>query len=103
MGYAVINAGVLPIMLGEDYKLQQRVSDRWELLALPYGFRAIGYRLEPGGRRELSVRIPESLQPGRYRVCKRLIADRVRDPGREQRVVNDVEPIELTASFDVAL
>ena len=95
LGYAVINAGVLPIVLGEDYKLERRVSDRWEPLALPYGFRTIGYGLEPGGRRELIVRIPESAQPGRYRVCKRLIADPASDPGHE--------PIEITAAFEVAL
>ena len=103
MGYTVINAGDLPIMFGEAYELELLSDDGWGLVELPYAFRLWGRRLESGGRYELSARVPDLAQPGRYRLRKRLDVDRDPHPGYEWLGGEKIEPIEVTAEFDVGL
>jgi hypothetical protein len=99
--YVVINTGDLPIMLGEAYELERLTDDGWERAAGPYAFRLWGRRLEAGGRYELTVRVPELAQPGRYRLRKRLGVDRDPHPGYEWVAHQVIDPIEVTAEFEM--
>jgi hypothetical protein len=103
VGYTVINTGDVPIMLGEAYGLERLSDGAWERVELPYAFRLWGRRLESGDRYELSARVPDFVQPGRYRLRKRLDADRDPHPGYEWVAGQDIEPIEVTAEFNVAV
>ncbi|MFZ0088482.1 MAG: immunoglobulin-like domain-containing protein [Solirubrobacteraceae bacterium] len=102
MGYTVINEGDVPIMLGAAYRLERFSEDGWERVKLPYAFRLWGRRLESGDRHELSARLPDRVQPGRYRLHKRLDADRDPHPGYEWVAGSEIQPIEVTAEFNVA-
>ncbi|HUA45700.1 MAG TPA: hypothetical protein VMA77_10760, partial [Solirubrobacteraceae bacterium] len=75
--------------------------EAWERVPLPYGFRAWGRRLEPGDRFGLTARIPEFVLAGRYRLRKRLEVDRDPHPGYEWVARQEIEPIEVTAEFEV--
>ena len=98
--YSVVNDGPVPIMLGEHYSLEH-LSDRgWEGLPTLM-FHLVGYYLPEGARHELDLRIPEDAHPGRYRIRKRLDADRDPRPGSEWLRGHKIEPIELTGAFDV--
>lgn len=100
--YAVINTGSLPIMLGAAFVLERATGDGWERLPVPRAFPLWGRRLEGGARSELTARIWEHAQPGRYRLRVPLGVDRDPRPGFEWVATQEVEPIELTAEFDVA-
>jgi Big-like domain-containing protein len=102
VGYAVTNAGDVPIMLGEAYELERLSNGEWERVELPYAFRLWGRRVESGDRYELSARVPDLAQPGRYRLRKRLDADRDPRPGYEWVAGQEIQPIEVTAEFNVA-
>lgn len=91
LGYAVVNTGELPIMLGEAYELERVSDDGWERFPVPYMFRMWGRRLEPGGRSELTARVPELAESGRYRL----------HPGYEWVAGQEIEPIEVVADFEV--
>jgi hypothetical protein len=101
VGYTVVNAGALPIMLGEAYELECLTEDGWERFPIGYAFRLWGRRLESGDRFELTARVPEPVQPGRYRLRKRLDVDRDPHPGYEWVAHQEIEPIDLTAEFEV--
>ena len=101
--YTVINTGALPIMLGEAYGFERPAGDGWERVPVPYAFRLWGRRLESGGRFELTARVPELAHPGRYRLRKRLQVDRDPHPGYEWVAAREIEPIEVTAEFDVTV
>lgn len=90
-------------MLGEAYGLERFSSDVWERVELPFAFRLWGWRLEAGERYELSARVPDFVQPGLYRLRKRLEADRDPHPGYEWVAGQGIAPIELTAQFSVAV
>jgi hypothetical protein len=97
----VVNVGELPIMLGEAYELDREAADGWERISLPYAFRLWGRRLESGDRHELSARVPEFAQLGRYRLRKRLDVDRDPRPGYEWVAGEEIQPIEVTGEFEV--
>jgi hypothetical protein len=103
VGYAVINAGDVPIILGDGFGLERLSDGRWERVELPYAFRLWGPRLESGDRYELSARVADFVQPGRYRLRKRLDADRDPHPEYEWVAGSEIQPIELTAEFNVAV
>jgi hypothetical protein len=64
-------------------------------------FRAWGRRLESGDRFELTSRIREFVHTGRYRLRKRLAVDRDPHPGYEWVARQEIEPLEVTAEFEV--
>lgn len=101
VGYEVVNTGELPIMLGAAYGLERRTDGGWERVELPYAFRLWGRRLESRCRYALTARVPDFAQPGRYRLCKRLIVDRAPHPGYEWVAGQEIQPIEVIAEFDV--
>jgi hypothetical protein len=101
LGYTVVNIGALPISLGEAYELDRLADGESERVEIPYMFRSWGRRLESGDRFTLTARIPESVQPGRYRLRKRLDVDRDPHPGYEWVAHQETEPIEVTAEFEV--
>jgi hypothetical protein len=101
LAYAVVNDGDVPIMLGEDYEVERFGAAGWERIDLGYAFRLWGRRLAPGARFKLTARVPERLVPGRYRLCKRLIADRDPQPGYEWVAQQEIEPVDVTAEFEV--
>jgi hypothetical protein len=100
IGYVVINEGRLPVLLGEAYELDRFVDGGWESVPLPWLFRLWGRRLETGGRLELSARIPDGVQPGRYRLRKRLRVDTDPFPGQDHGAI-EAKPIVLSAEFEV--
>jgi hypothetical protein len=71
--YTVINIGALPIMLGEAYELKRLTDDGWE-------------------RVKVSARYP---------LRKRLAVDRDPHPGYEWVACQEIEPLEVTAEFEV--
>ena len=99
LGYTLHNTGGLPILFGESFGFERLVEDRWEQVALPYGFRAWGRRLEPGDRLRLSARVPEHVVPGHYRLRKCVKADWEQD---QAATVRELAPVEVTVEFDVA-
>ena len=101
LAYTVVNIGALPIMLGAAYQLDRFADNEWEHVEVPYAFRLWGQRLESGGTSELTARVPELVQPGRYRLRKRLDVDRDPHPGYESVAHQEIEPIEVTAEFEV--
>jgi hypothetical protein len=101
VGYSVVNVGELPIMLGEAYELEWLSDGGWEWVDLPFAFRLWGRRLESGDRYELAARVPDGAHTGRYRLRKRLDVDRDPHPGYEWLAGSGIEPIEVTAEFDV--
>jgi hypothetical protein len=103
VGYSVVNAGDLPIMLGEAYELERASGDGWERVELPFVFRLWGRRLESGDRCELAARVPDLAPPGRYRLRKRLAVDRDPHPGYEWVARQGIEPIEVIGEFDVTV
>jgi hypothetical protein len=103
VAYTVVNAGATPIMLGEAYELERISDDGWERVELPYVFRLWGRRLESGDRCELAARVPEVVQPGRYRLRKRLDVDRDPHPGYEWVAHQEIQPVEVTAEFAVTV
>ena len=100
--YTVINIGALPLLLGEAYQLERLTNGGWERINVGANFRLWGRRLESGDRFELTARIPEFVHSGRYRLRKRLDVDRDPHPGYEWVAHQEIEPIELTAEFEVA-
>ena len=64
-------------------------------MTLPWGFRAIGYQVLPGGRVQMNAAIPEDVPDGRYRVRKVLRVV----PGTEHSAN---EFTEATVEFSVA-
>lgn len=98
--YSAVNDGPVPIMLGEGYSLDQLTDHGWERLPSAI-FRTIGWYLAEGAARELYFRIPEDARPGRYRLRKRLDADRDPRPGFEWLRGHEIQPIEVIAEFDV--
>jgi hypothetical protein len=101
LAYAVINVGELPLVLGAAYELERIIGDGWERVAGTGAFRAWGRRLDPGGRYELTARVPERAQSGRYRLRKRVDVDRDPHPGYEWVAGREIEPVDLTAEFYV--
>jgi hypothetical protein len=97
----VINTGTVPLMVGASYELDSWSGGRWEKSPGPSRFRAWGRRLEPGDRFELFAPVPASARPGRYRLRKRLDADRDPHPGYEWVASHTIEPIEAAAEFEV--
>jgi hypothetical protein len=88
-------------MLGEHYSLERLTDRGWERLPSVLMFRAIGYYLSEGAVRDLTFRVPEDAQPGRHRLCKSLRADSDPVPGSDWLRGYDIEPIEVTAEFEV--
>lgn len=103
LGYVIINTGTVPVILGAAYGLERRVASGWEDVAIPYAFPAWGLRLPPRSGRELVARIPERAQPGRHRLRVRLSADRDPHPGYEWVAQQEIQPVEVSAEFDVRL
>ena len=103
LGYSVVNAGGLPIMLGEAYELERFSDGGWERVEFPLAFRFWGRRLESGDRYELVARVPDLALPGRYRLRKRLVVDRDPHPGYEWVAEQEIEPIEVIGEFDVTV
>ena len=101
--YSVINTGSLPIMLGAAYTLERATRDGWERAPFPRAFPLWGLRLEAGARCELTARVWEQAQPGRYRLRVPLRVDRDPQPGRDRTAAQENDPIEVTADFDVTL
>ena len=99
--YSVINTGSLPIMLGAEYVLERATDGGWERVPFPRAFPLWGRRLAPGARSELTARVWEQAQPGRYRLRVPLGVDRDPHPGYEWVAAQEIEPIEVTADFDV--
>jgi hypothetical protein len=99
--YTVVNIGVLPIILGEAYELERWTDGRWERVKVSTNFRLWGRRLESGDRFELTSRIPEFVHRGRYRLRKRLAVDRDPHPGYEWVARQEIEPLKVTAEFEV--
>lgn len=99
--YSVINTGALPIMLGAAYVLERATGDGWERVPFPRAFPLWGRRLEPGSRYQLTARVWEQAQPGRYRLRVPLDVDRDPHPGYEWVATREIEPIEVTARFTV--
>ena len=100
--YMVVNTGELPIMLGEAYVLERLTDDGWERVRIGTNLRLWGRRLELGDRFELTVRIPGFAPAGRYRLRKRLALDRDPHPGYEWVAHQEIEPLDVTAEFEVA-
>jgi hypothetical protein len=100
--YAVVNTGSLPIMLGAAFVLERASGDGWERLPIPRAFPAWGRRLDAGARSELTARVWEHAQPGRYRLRVPLRVDRDPHPGYEWVATPEIGPIEVTAEFVVA-
>jgi hypothetical protein len=99
--YRVTNTGAVPILLGASYGLERLVAHGWEEVSVPYSFPAWGVRLESERRRELTARIPERVQSGRHRLRVRMRADRDPHPGFEWVALEQIQPIEVCAEFDV--
>lgn len=99
--YLVINEGDVPIMLGGGYALDRWANDEWTSVPLRLWVAAWGRRLEPEARTDLSFPLPAGLLPGRYRLRKRLDADRDPRAGCESIAGADLAPLEATAEFDV--
>ncbi len=99
--YSVVNTGTLPIMLGEAYVFDRLVSDAWELVPGPRAAALWGRRLVSGRRSELTARVPDLAHPGHYLLRKGLQVDRDPYPGYEWVAAEKVEPIVVTAEFEV--
>jgi hypothetical protein len=103
LGCTGTNTGTAPLVLGADYGVERLTGSGSEEVALPYGFRAWGLRLESLAHRELVGRIPEQAQPGRHRLRVRLTADRDPHPGYEWVAEQQLRGVEVSAEFDVRL
>jgi hypothetical protein len=101
--YVIINTGTVPVVLGAAYGLERRGASGWEDLPVPYAFPLWGLRLQSGSRREMVARIPEHAQAGRHRLRVRLPADRDPHPGYEWVAQEEIQPVEVSAEFDVRL
>jgi hypothetical protein len=88
-------------MLGAAYRLDRLTDSGWQDVAGPYAFQAWGLRLESGRQHELAARIPEHAQPGRHRLRVRVSADRDPHPGHEWVARQEIQPIEVSAEFEV--
>jgi len=102
LGYAPINPGSLPIMLGAAFVFERATGDGCERLAVPRAFPLWGRRLEAGARSELTARVWSPHTPGRYRLRVPLGVDRDLHPGYEWVAAREIEPVEVTAEFDAA-
>ncbi|MDW8073999.1 MAG: hypothetical protein RMJ28_07195 [Nitrososphaerota archaeon] len=94
LGYKVVNNRGDTVVLGEMYTVQHMVDGSW---VTPEWMRervfiSIAYTLGPGESLSRVIELPEDIEPGRYRVIKEVIVERVGSPD---------EKIELVAYFTV--
>jgi uncharacterized membrane protein len=89
LDYAIVNTGNAELTCGLAYRLEREAGAQWQAMNDRMIFRAIGFRVPPGDRKQLTARIPPHAPAGRYRITTSVIALPQRDR------------IELSADFQV--